>query len=58
VKGFFFFFKKKEMTFLFEPLDSYASKETCTVPEKEDLSIYSNQLTLSQKITLSGSACR
>jgi hypothetical protein len=46
------------MTFLFEPLELYASKETCTVPEKEDLSIYSNQLTLSRKITLSGSTCR
>jgi hypothetical protein len=28
------------------------------VPEKEDLLIYSNQSILSQKITLSGSACR
>ncbi len=42
VKVFIYFFRKKEMTFLFEPLEPYAFKETCTVPEKEDLSIYSN----------------
>ncbi len=46
------------MTFLFEPLELYASKETCMVPEKEDLLIYSNQSILSQKITFFRSACR
>jgi hypothetical protein len=58
VKVFIFIFWKKEMTFLFEPLELYASKETCMVPEKEDLLIYSNQSILSQKITFFRSACR
>jgi hypothetical protein len=45
------------MTCLFEPLESYVSKETCTIPKKEDLSVYSHQSTLSKKITLYGSTC-
>jgi hypothetical protein len=46
------------MTFLFEPLESYASKETCTIPKKKDLSIYSNQSTLLGNITIYGSTCK